>query len=109
MQDLTPLLHVQGRLAPEGYPLVSGFADAVHLPRFPDVVLKLRKRADNVEHQTALPQAAFRCGGVDGLVKDFEFRPFLPEAFGDSQQVLHGAGEPVQLRDHQHVAFPQNP
>jgi hypothetical protein len=48
MEDLTLLERVQGRLAPERYPLVPGFADAVHLTRLPDVVLKLRKRPDDV-------------------------------------------------------------
>jgi hypothetical protein len=82
------------------HPTGSGLLDPIHLPLDPGLGLELRNGTQHVEQQ-----ASGRITGVKMLIEDLEVDLLARQFGGNPAQIQPGAGEPVQARHHERVAF----
>src|SRR5829696_2470341 len=79
-----------------------GLGDPLLLALQHEVPLELGDGAQQVEHQ---PPG--RGGGVEVHRQNMQTHLFALQGLSEGDEIGHGAGQPVQLCDHQHVALPR--
>ena len=73
----------------------------IHLSLGPSFSLELGNGPQHMKQQ-----ASGGITGVEVLIEDLEVDLFAVEFGGNLAQMQRGAGEPIQARDHERVAFP---
>jgi hypothetical protein len=95
------LLWRQALFSAHVHPTCSGLLDPIPLPLGPEFGRELRHGTQHVEQQ-----AAGRSTGVEMLIAHLKVDLLARQFGGNLAQMQRGAGEPVQARHHEGVAFP---
>jgi hypothetical protein len=83
------------------HPTFSGLPNPIHLSLRPELRLELGNGPEHVEQQASRRRARLHL-----LIEDLQV-DLLPLEYGRDLAEMQGrAGEPIQTRHHEHVAFP---
>ena len=85
----------------ESHPPCFGLLDPIHLALRPQLGLEWRKGAEHIEEQ---PSGRIAC--IDVLVEDLQVHVLARERLGHLAQMQGRAGQPIEARHHERIAFP---